>query len=65
MKLEDDSTHFKCAGCSKIKLIKEGRTTKVAYSITDRNTQNSFQYRPCWVMLCDKCFRGEKKKKDD
>jgi len=61
MKLQDNSTHFQCAGCNKIKLIEYGHITKVAYSICSRDTQDKFYYNPYYVMLCDKCFEGEEK----
>lgn len=65
MKLEDDTTHFCCIGCDKVKLVEKGHVTKIAYSVCDRDTQKKFFYRPHWVMLCDKCFKGEGENKDD
>lgn len=63
MKLEDDSTHFQCAACNKINVIKDGHITKVAHSLFDKSTQKEFSYRPYWVMLCDKCYTTKEKKK--
>ena len=65
MNLDDDSTHFSCAGCGKIKLVENGHITKVAFSVCDGSTQNVFSYRPYWVMLCNKCLRGGKDKEND
>ena len=56
--LEDDCTHFNCAGCGGVKLVKEVHKAKVARNIYDRSTQDRFLYRPYWVMLCKNCFEG-------
>lgn len=65
MNLQDDSTHFNCEGCGKIKLVENRHITKVAFSVCDGSVQKGFPYRPYWVMLCNKCFRGGEEKKDD
>lgn len=65
MNLDDNSTHFSCEGCGKIRLVDSGHITKVAFSVCDSSTQKEFSYRPYWVMLCNKCFRGKEEKKDD
>jgi len=69
LKLQDDSTHFYCAGCSRIYLTKDGHIAKVAYSTREAETQDKFYYYPYHVMLCTSCFEGkevEKKgEKDD
>ena len=59
LKLEDDSTHFVCASCNEIKQIDCGNVVKVAYSLFNDKTQDKFYYRPYYVMLCDKCLKGE------
>jgi hypothetical protein len=65
MRLEDGTTHFQCAGCNNIRLVDEGHIIKVAYNMFDTDSQKRFFYRPHWVMLCDKCFKGEGENKDD
>ena len=55
-------THFQCAGCSDIKLIKDMNVSKIAYNIYDHDTQNKFYYRPYYVMLCNDCFKDTEKK---
>ena len=57
MKLKDDSTHFQCASCNKIKAIALGKILKVAYSIFEKISQTEFAYRPHLVMVCEKCLR--------
>jgi hypothetical protein len=59
LSLEDDSTHFVCASCDKIKKIEFGNIVKVAYNLYNSDTQNEFYYRPYYVMLCDKCYEGD------
>lgn len=65
MRLKDGTTHFQCAGCDNIKLVDEGHIIKVAHNVFDTDSQKKFVYRPFWVMLCDKCFKGEGENKDD
>ncbi len=64
LSLEDNSTHFNCAGCSRIKPVKKGKVTRVAYSIFDNETMKKFGYHSYYVMLCDEC-RGVKDKTKD
>lgn len=59
LSLEDNSTHFGCAGCSKVKPVKKGKVTRVAYSIFDKDTMKKFGYHSYYVMVCDEC-RGTK-----
>lgn len=66
--LEDNSTHFNCVGCNKIRPVKKGRITRVAYSIFDSDTIKKFCYRSYYVMVCYECLdvkdrtRGRAKK---
>ena len=59
LKLQDNSTHFKCASCSKILLVKYGRIARVAYSQWDSSTEEKFGYLSYYIMLCDNCYKGE------
>jgi hypothetical protein len=63
MKLEDNSTHFKCAGCSHLKLVEDGHITKVAYNIYDSDSQKEFCYYSYNVMLCTKCYECKEEEK--
>ncbi len=70
MRLEDNSTHFQCAGCRSINLVKDGHITKVAYSAYDADTQREFGYYSYYVMLCSDCYECKERerlgeKKDD
>jgi len=58
LRLEDDSTHFKCGGCSNIRLIEDGHIVRVAYSAWDSYTEEKFGYTSNLIMICDKCFKG-------
>jgi hypothetical protein len=64
MILEDDCTHFNCAGCNGIKLVKDIHKAKVARNVYDSDTQKQFYYQPYWVMLCTDCFEGNNKKEE-
>lgn len=56
-------THFQCAGCDKIKSISEKNTTAVAFNIYGSATEDKFQHRRFYVMLCDECYGKKKKEK--
>lgn len=63
VRLEDDSTHFKCAGCSSICLVEDGHIAKVAYNVYDRDSQDHFCYTPHNVLLCTDCYECKGKEK--
>jgi len=65
MKTLNGCTHFQCASCDKIRPIKEKNTTAVAFNIYSSDTEDKFQHRRFYVMLCDECYGKKKEKKND